>query len=618
MSDPYDFAEIFKHHREHVSSSKPLLTSRGRVLTYGQMDDLTARLYRWFEQQNLKQGQRVILISTDGLALSLAFLGCIRYGLTAVVVDPESAPEQRARFIQAAKAAALLVDEKILKEGLDTEGLITLPIADKIDHKKPGFLNKVFGAQDEEAFPHMLYHLEPSDQADMAVPLEESAYILFTSGTTSRPKGVEITHKNLMANMRTLIKHYGYTADTNILNILPLHHADGLLQGPFIAFVAGATAHRPLRFQVGRIPALIDAIYKYRITDFVTVPAMLQLIETFQSEAPDSFKTPDFKHIISTAGYLDPQLWQRFEERFGLPITNVYGLTETVCEALYCGPDAQTKKIGTVGKPVDTHIRLVDDSGADVPAGEPGELWLSGDNIMKGYFDMPEETAAVLTPDGWLKTGDLCQIDEDGFCTIVGRKKNVIIVGGMNVYPDDVANVLRGLDGVLDAAVWGEKDETWGEIVVAALMPDPAFSQAGALDPEKLAQEFLGYATADMAPRTIHIVEDFPRGPAGKIIVRDLQAQIAQTKKSVEKGSSDHEALVMRIAAHCFKAPLEHLKPEYTQEDVKGWDSMAHIEFLLTLEKECGLRFEPRDILSVRTIGDAMTLVTTKQTQDAG
>ena len=285
-------------------------------------------------------------------------------------------------------------------------------------------------------------------------------------------------------------------------------------------------------------------------------------------------------------------------------VVNVYGLTETVCESLYCGPDAATRKIGTIGKPVDTETRIVGDDGQDVTPGQTGELWMRGPHIMKGYFEMPAETAEIITADGWFKTGDLCAVDAEGFFNIVGRKKNVIIVGGMNVYPDDVANILRKLPGVLDAAVWGEHDDTWGETVAAAVTPQPGAS----IDLAHLSDAFLQYGAVIMLPRHIHVVPDFPRGPAGKVIIRDLRAMIA-ARAEISAPATDLPAQVIAVAARSFRCPADTLSLTSTGETVKSWNSLAHVEFMLSLEKEFGIKVEPRDILSVRSIGDAVAVV---------
>jgi long-chain acyl-CoA synthetase len=606
------FSEVFRYNGKFVAGSKVFTEGRqGRQLTYGAALDLTARMQTWFTQQGLKPGDRAIILSHDDLAVVTLFLACLRAGITAVIVSPEAGMEEQQNLIAAAKASAFLMDRDFVTR-LQPAGAV-LPILPDAELKAPGLVGRIMGKKpDESAFPGLVQALPPAAAPDDdPVPLDTVAYILFTSGTTSRPKGVEITHGNLLAQMKTFIRHYGYTPRSHLLNILPLHHTDGLTQGPVVAFVAGCTVFRPLRFSIDRLPALLNSLYKSRITHFIAVPAMLQLIEALSGKDTDIFRNESFRFIISTAGYLDPHLWARFESTFGVMVVNVYGLTETVCEALYCGPTPGSRKPGTIGKPVDTECRIVNDKGQDVPDGETGELWVRGPHIMKGYFEMPAETAEVLTADGWFKTGDLCVRDTEGFYSIVGRKKNIIIVGGINIYPDDVANILRKLPGVLDAAVWGEHDDTWGETVAAAVLPQPG----AALNAAQMSEEFLKHGAVTMLPRHIHIVAEFPRGPAGKVIVHDLRAQIEKIAAPARAAAQEQNlsAAVIAAAADSFKCPADSLTLQSTAETVKGWSSLAHVEFMLNLEKQFGIKVEPRDILSVHSIGDALAVVERKK-----
>lgn len=606
------FSQVFRYNTKFVADGKVFVEGHnGRQLTYGLALDLSARMGTWFAQQGLKRGDRAIILSHDDMAVVALFLSCLRYGITSVILSTEASLEEQQNLIAAAKAKAFLMDKDAIAR-LKPQGAV-LPVAPEAELRAPGLLGKMMGKKaDEASFPGLVQGLAPATGLDDdPLPLDTVAYILFTSGTTSRPKGVEITHGNLLAQMKTFIRHYGYTPRSNLLNILPLHHTDGLTQGPVVSFVAGCSVFRPLRFSIDRLPALLDSLYKYRITHFIAVPAMLQLIEALGGKDTDVFKNEAFKFIISTAGYLDPHLWERFEKTFGVMVVNVYGLTETVCEALYCGPTPESRKLGTIGKPVDTECRIVNDNGQDVEDGETGELWVRGPHIMKGYFEMPAETAEVLTGDGWFKTGDLCTRDAEGFYNIVGRKKNIIIVGGINIYPDDVANILRKLPGVLDAAVWGEHDDTWGETVNAAILPQPGAT----VNEAHLSEEFLKNGAVTMLPRRIHVVADFPRGPAGKVIVRDLRAQIeaANTQGAKKVNEQDLQGAVITVAAESFKCPASSLTLQSTAETVKGWSSLAHVEFMLNLEKQFGIKVEPRDILSVRSIGDALAVVERKK-----
>jgi long-chain acyl-CoA synthetase len=320
----------------------------------------------------------------------------------------------------------------------------------------------------------------------------------------------------------------------------------------------------------------------------------------------DALRTDWFRFVISTAAYLDPGLWQRFEDTYGAQVVNVYGLTETVCETTYCGPDAATRRIGTIGKPVDAELRVADDQGRTLAPGAEGELLVRGPHVMKGYFRAPEETAKVLR-DGWFHTGDLATADADGFYRIVGRKKDVIITGGINVYPEDVNAVLRTVPGIVDAATIALPDERWGEIVVSGLATRPGSRPSE----QDIASHFLQHASPEKLPREFHFFDDLPRGPAGKVVKSELARLIAE-----RRATAHHEAhaggireRVLQVAAQAFKCRLEDLSESSTARNVDGWTSLAHVEFLMALEQEFSFTMRPEDILRIDSIGDALGMV---------
>lgn len=595
-----------------VKGSKAYIAG-SRDLTYAALFDRVSRLTTLFRSIGLASGDRAVISSKDDLSLVTLFVALVRNGIAAVVLDPDAPLVELRKLVEAADAKALFLDADRMAAGaLDgasrPDTVLTLIGADEPSKKS---LFGAFGRKGNSAstptFPGMLVDFSPSASADDGIAETATAYILFTSGTTSKPKGVEISHRNLYAQMQTFIRHYGLTAQSRLMNLLPLHHTDGLTHGAFVSLLAGMTLYRPWRFSVDVLPKVADGIYKHRITHFITVPSVLSLIASLGDDYLDAFATPDLKFIISTAAYLDEGLWRRFEERYRVRIVNVYGLTESVCESLYCGPDDATRKLGTIGKPVDSEARIVGDGGSVLPKGETGELCLRGDHIMKGYFRMPEETAKVLK-DGWFHTGDLGWQDQDGFFHIVGRKKDVIITGGVNVYPEDVTGVLRSLPGVMDAVTFGLPDETWGEKVVSCVLP----AAGTTLSVEALATAFLEQAARQKLPKEIHILDEFPRGPAGKVVTALVKKKVEELKAkpaAAERSSGNAEQRIIRVAARTFKTGADKLSMRSDADNTKGWNSLAHVEFLLGLEQEFGLRMSPQDIMTIRSLGDALNVV---------
>lgn len=600
-----------------IKPGKPFVVGP-RPLSYGELCDRTRRLSRLFGELGLRRDDRTVIVTHDDSAAITIFLALLRNGITAVVLNPEAARPELESLIHAADAKALFVDRAIVARG----GIETSKRADAalvpIDPDAAGgsFLRRLTRslrserpAAVEQAYPAMLDGLAPVAQLAAEVPESTLAYILFTSGTTSQPKGVEITHRNLAAQMHTFIRQYGLDDGARLLNVLPLHHTDGLTQGVTLALSAAATLCRRLRFRVDRLPDLLDSIHADRVTHLVTVPSVLALIANLGDDYDDCFASEDFRFVISTAAYLDEGLWRRFEARFRTQVVNVYGLTETVCEALYCGPDPGTRRIGTIGKPIDCDARIVTKAGEDVAPGATGELILRGDNIMRGYFRMPDETAAVLKDD-WFHTGDLAAIDADGFYRIVGRKKSVIITAGMNVYPEDVTTVLRAIPGVLDAVTFGMPDEAWGERVVSCVVPVPG----QALSVEGIAAQFLARASREKLPLEIHIVDDLPRGPAGKVILAEAKAMIAQRRPAPPKsvGGADIAERILAVAASTFKTDVQSLTLESDPSNTPGWNSLAHVEFLLALEIAFEVRMTPRDLMTIVNLENAVRVIEAK------
>lgn len=601
---------LLSHIEANVSPKKVFIEGDGRALRYGDALKQAVVLADYLQEKGVAPGARMVVITSDDLALVTFFLAGLYAGITVAPLHDEGSPDELNALMAAAKPAAVLVDKDIRTKLDIPEDALVIPVQPGAAYRAGGMLGGLLGGKkplDPDCWPGITDDWDAGEFTPFAAEPESTAYILFTSGTTSRPKGVEVPRRALLAQEKTFVRHYGLSGDSRILNILPLHHTDGLTHGVFMGFAAGATVYRPMTFRVDRLPELMDAMYKYRITLFMAVPAMLQLIDSLGGEFAEAFRAPEMTFVISTAGYLDPALWERFEAHFGVRVVNVYGLTETVCETIYCGPDDATRRMGTIGKPVDSEAKIVDDAGKELGDGKEGELWVKGDHIMTGYFEMPDETAEVLTDDKWLKTGDLAVRDADGFYNIIGRKKNVIITGGMNIYPEDVANVLRGLNGVLDAVVYGVKDDTWGEVAVAAVEAEPGSD----IDGGDLLEQMRDKTSPENLPSRIVVLDEISRGPAGKPVLADVrkavdaldEAAAAEVAASVEEG--DTLGGVIATAAKTFKVDAAGLSRESSPDNTKGWNSLAHVEFILALEKQFSIKLEPREIMAIHNIADA-------------
>jgi long-chain acyl-CoA synthetase len=339
---------------------------------------------------------------------------------------------------------------------------------------------------------------------------EDVAVMLYTSGTSGKPKGVPLSHENLLSNAQALIARAKLTSQDVILGVLPMFHAFGLTGTLTIPFLAGAEVTY-LRYSPERATA---AIAERGVTMFVAVPGMFGLLA--RSKGPDdALRT--LRYPVCGGEPLPATIREGFEKRFRRPLLEGYGLTETAPVVAVNLPGEH--KPGTVGKVLSgVRVRIVDEAGRDLSTGREGEIQVRGPNVMKGYLNRPGENAVTFTRDGWFRTGDLGRIDSEGYLTVSGRIKELIIRAGEKIMPREVEETLLQCAGVAEAAVIGEPDGARGEAVVAFIVP--------AVHPphEDALREHCRACLAEFKiPRRFVIAADLPRGATGKILKRALR-----------------------------------------------------------------------------------------------
>ncbi len=601
------YRQTFDEIRAKTPASRTYLTGE-KSLSYGQLFERADKLAGLLAENGIKAGDRALLLSKNDQEVVTLFLGLLRCGVAAVMADPEATSAMAWNVINASKPKVIFIDSNLVADIGKDELAKSAKVFEIEAGKEKQLFAKLLGRSaaskaSDARFPALWSTLKAGQLPD-TIDNDVTGLVLFTSGTTSKPKGVELTHKNLMTHMATLIRHYGFDMETRLLDPVPLHHTDGIAHGGLLAFSCGGVLIRDGRFAIQRVADFLESIYLRKATHLYAVPAMLSLMLRLAKDRADSFTTDDFKFVISGGGHLDENLWKNFEANFRIKVVNVYGLTESVSQSLYSGPDNFTRRVGTLGKPVDCKTRVIDENGADLPAGTMGELLLGGDHIMKGYLDNPEATDAVLK-DGWLYTGDLVQIDPDGFYKFMGRRKNVIVRGGANIYPEDISFVLRTVEGVADAVVMGWEDPVWEQRVVVAVEGVPGHN----LSPESVRASLAVKLSREQLPDEIHIIEMLPRGPAGKIVQPKVRELIMALKGEGAGTEGDLRTKIYKAASRCFRVPEAQIKGTLSPDTATGWDSLAHMVFVTELEKAFGIELEPRDIMKLNTVADAETIV---------
>ncbi len=586
---------------ERAKAQKPgkaLLAAPDGALTYGALIERTERLTSVLKASGIAEGERAVISSKDEIETAGAFLGLLRNGITPIIIDHKLPLPEAQALARASKARCAFIDPELKERAAGIPVIYELGKA----ATKAGLFNRLALKKSNAGLPALLEAARATEPPD-TVGEATDAYIIFTSGTTSRPKGVRISHSALFFHLDTLTRQFGFSQDARILNILPMNHVDGLVQGPLIAFYNCATVYRPFEFSIQRITDLLDAIYRERITHFVSVPAMLSLIYRLGGAHESAFNTGDLRAVISTAAQLERELWEGFEKRFGVRVSNVYGLSETVTGGLFSGP-GDSHCIGTVGVPVDCEARVVREDGSAAADGEAGELLIKGQNMMTGYFEDEDATAQALM-DGWLRTGDIAIRESDGFFRIAGRKKNIIISGGLNIQPEEVTETLKSHPHVLEAVTFNVDDEIWGEQVVSCVATSPG---AAATETELVAfcRDRLAHYKV---PQRIRIFPELPKGPSGKVMIPQAKKMALEAASGEQSRGQDLRAMVIGAAAASFKTDASELSSYSTPQEIAGWDSLAHLQFVVALEEAFQIRLEPADIVRIASISDAERIV---------
>jgi len=358
----------------------------------------------------------------------------------------------------------------------------------------------------------------PADSAvpasDLVAEASDFALVIYTSGTTGKPKGVLLDHANLDAMSASLVAHFALTdADTSLL-VLPLFHVNGLVASVLSVLRAGGGVVVAPRFSPDTFWDLVET---HRPTYFSAVPTIYAVLDARTEREVD---TSSLRFVICGAAPMPAELITRFEDRFKVAITEGYGLSEgSVASTI--NPVTGPRKPGTVGIALPgQEVAVVSPEGEPQPMGERGEVVIRGANVMRGYLGKPEETAKVVR-DGWLHTGDVGIIDEDGYLSIVDRIKDMIIRGGENIYPKEIEECLYGHPSILEAAVVGMPDAVYGEVPVAFVATKPGLAVT--------AEELLAHCAASLArykvPYQIHIRTELPKNSVGKLVKGLLRDQ---------------------------------------------------------------------------------------------
>jgi long-chain acyl-CoA synthetase len=518
--------------------NQPAFENMGRVLSYDQIDKLSRDFAAYLiHDLKLKKGDRVALMLPNILQYPIAIFGVLRAGLTVVNTNPMyTARELKHQLADSGAAAIVVLDNfaatvaEVLKE-TSLRKVITTGVGDLLSFPRGAVVNFAlkyikkaipeYRIEGAVRFRDALARGRGKPLPEIDIQHEDIAFLQYTGGTTGVAKGAMLTHRNLVANMQQSSAwlgtnvHYG---EESIVTALPLYHIFALTANCLVFMKFGGINH--LITNPRDMPGFVKTISGYRFTAITGVNTLFNgLLNT------PGFDKLDFSQLTLALGggmAVQRAVAERWKKVTGRTLVEAYGLTET-SPAACMNPMDLAEYNGAIGLPISsTECSVQDEDGRQLPQGEVGELCVRGPQVMKGYWQRPEETAKVLSADGWLHTGDMAKMDEKGFFFIVDRKKDMILVSGFNVYPNEIEDVIAQMPGVLEVAAVGVPDDKSGEAVkVVIVRKDPA------LTAEDVKAHCRVNLTGYKQPRFVEFRTELPKSNVGKILRRELRESAA-------------------------------------------------------------------------------------------
>ena len=465
-------------------------------LTYAQLKEESEKLGRYLIKRGVKKGDKISFMQGNGYQTTKLFLGTMYAGIVIAPLNLMSQPSQL-EYVLHHSDTKLVFHTEDQKERLESACQnVGRPIdLIQIDNDAADIL-----PGDEDAGGDPL----------PAVHEEDDALLLYTSGTTGVPKGVILSHKNMVAGGQYTAMAHELTPQDRALCSLPLYHINGEVVTAVTPLVSAGSVVMPHKFSTNNFWELIS---DYGCTWFSVVPTIISYLASATSLEGKGYRLERLRFGRSASSALPPALHRAFEEKFGVSIVETMGLTETAAP-VFSNPMAPSKrKYGSPGQAVGNQAKIIDKEGNEVPRDTEGEIMIKGDNVMKGYYKAPDKTREALEPDGWLHTGDLGYMDEDGFVFVTGRIKELIIKGGENIAPREIDDAMYRHPSVLDAAAVGIPDDQYGEEIMCCcvLKPDCQCTE------EELVEHCREHLGNYKTPGKIKIMDELPKGPSGKI-----------------------------------------------------------------------------------------------------
>lgn len=476
------------------------IAETGKTFSWKELQFKCQQINGLLETRDVPNGATVAFLLDNGYWTTLLLLGVMYSGRVVLALNAVSGQDSLAYIMDHSDASILFVNEKYKKN------------YSKVIKGLPADVQIVSAC--ETLGLELQLDSSPAEVINQSIGTDDTALLIYTSGTTGMPKGVLLSHKNVIAGGRYTAEAHGIEQYDIAMCVLPLYHINAQMVTVMAPLVSGSEVVMRSRFSASEF---WKDMYKYRCTWFSVVPTIISyLIENDGKDIPADALIEIQQRVKfgrSASAALSPAKHQQFESRFGISIVETMGLSETAAQILSNPQPPIQGKYGSPGVAVGNEAKVINSAGKEAACGEIGELMIRGDNVMKGYYKNPTVTAETIEEDGWLHTGDLCYCDEDGYYFITGRIKELIIKGGENVAPREIDDVLYKHPAVLEAAAYGVDDEHYGQEIMACVALCPGM-EATEEELRALCIEALG---TYKAPKYIFRRGELPKGPSGKI-----------------------------------------------------------------------------------------------------
>ena len=481
------YKEGFKNNLE----GQFLYDDKGLNVTYRELDSETAKLANGLKELGLSEGDRVTVQVDKCIEMVYLYLACVRSNIIFHPLNPAYKEKELSYFLDDAKPSLFISNEETISSISD------LSLEHSIDH--------LFVLNNDGSGNFSDISTSEDNYITVACSEDDIAALLYSSGTTGKPKGIMLSHGNISSNAESLVKAWGFQESDCLLHALPIYHVHGLFVALGCVFMTGAKLKWLESFDA-------DVVLKSIPECTVMMGVPTYYTRLLKRDLLDSKLTEGIRLFISGSAPLLEETFNEFNQRTNHQILERYGMTETNMNT--SNPLKGDRKPGTVGLPLeDVQVRVVDEENNLLSQGEIGNLQIKGPNVFKGYWEMPEKTKEDFSKDGFFNTGDKGLIDEGGYVSIIGRSKDMIISGGLNVYPKEIESLIDKIEGVLESAVIGLSDEDLGEKVVAVIVSE----ESKTLDEKKVISEIKDQLAGFKAPKEVKFIDQLPRNAMGKV-----------------------------------------------------------------------------------------------------